>query len=139
MLLSPLGLTNLRQVEALVDPHDFEGEPLRDYMAPEQRGGATPDARSDLYSLGLLLLEMIGGAVHAPLPHHSRSGTASRIPSASKQTGPARPFVPVIPPGLPSPWREFLAKAIALTPEDRFATADEFVAALPAEQPVPKV
>lgn len=138
MLLSPLGLTNLKQVEALLDPDDFEGDRLRDYMAPEQKDGATPDARSDLYSLGLLLLEMIGGTVHPPLPPILKTRTGSRIPASSRATTPSSgrttaicPFTPLLPRDLPAGWSEFLVRAIATTPHERFSSAEEFVAALP--------
>ncbi len=188
LLLSPLGLTNLKQVEALLDPEwDVEGDRMRDYMSPEQRGGAVPDPRSDTFSLGLLLLEMLGGQIHASLPTldatvaseedlsarlagprsstgpegrseeghggiadrgeaGSRPPPATRPPASGEKRGAARSpaariaslrhephFVPSIPQELPQAWREFMRRAIALDPQQRFQTAEEFAAALPRD------
>lgn len=130
MLLSPLGLTNLRQVEALVDPVDIEGDRVRDYMAPEQQGGATPDARSDLYSLGLLFIEMIGGTVHEPPPTVGRHRTGSQS-VARRRRGIASSFTPLLPTDLPEAWSQFLLRAIAPSPDVRFTSSVEFLAAIP--------
>jgi serine/threonine-protein kinase len=51
------------------------------YMAPEQRDGGTTDARSDLYSVGIVLFEMICGGrpVGIDMPWHLREGLPSWV------------------------------------------------------------
>jgi serine/threonine protein kinase len=134
LLLTPMGLTSLRQMEALLDPSgDAEGERLRDYMSPEQRAGRPPDPRSDIYSLGLLFIEMLGGRVHEPLG----AGPGTDLPPAVPEQRPvfegAGLAVPSLPYGLPLEWGEFLRRTIAPDPGSRIQTIAELVAALPAE------
>jgi serine/threonine protein kinase len=140
LLLSPLGLRNLKQADALLDPAgDPEGDRMRDYMAPEQRSGQLPDLRSDLCSLGLVLIEMLGGRVHELFPvlaGTSAGEPAERALGTPIARAPGTPvsgaFTPVLPDGLSEEWKEFLVRATAPAPSDRFATAAEFLAAIPA-------
>src|ERR1043165_4218873 len=47
--------------QRLVDPGDLMGSPY--YMAPEQWADDDPDSRSDIYSLGVMLYQMLAGDV----------------------------------------------------------------------------
>lgn len=51
------------------------------YMAPEQRDGAQADARSDLYSVGVVLFEMLTGErpSGSDMPSHLREGLPSWV------------------------------------------------------------
>jgi serine/threonine-protein kinase len=81
-----------------------------DYMSPEQATGEEEvDGRSDIYSLGCVLYEMLTGRV----PERGRALSLTGL----------RPSVPV---GL----REALERALASEPAGRFRTGEEFAAAL---------
>lgn len=103
------------------------------YMSPEQAAGREIDGRSDLYSLGIILYEMLIGEV----PFNDPSTPAVLVKHLSEPPSPPsvrRPDLAV------SPVLEAIAlRCLAKDPADRFQTADEFVAALPESSTVPVV
>ena len=96
------------------------GTPL--YMSPEQAMGDPVDPRSDLYSVGCVLYEMLAGA-----PPYV--GDTTMAITAQKLVDPVPPLAQRR--GEVSPEVETaLVKALACRADDRFATAAEFAAAL---------
>jgi serine/threonine-protein kinase len=94
------------------------------YMSPEQSTGEmTIDGRSDLYSLGCVLYEMLAGEPPFTGP------TAQAI--FAKRLSKPLPRASVLRESVPASVEAALAKALARTPADRFATAQQFAAALP--------
>jgi len=93
------------------------------YISPEQvTGDPPPDHRTDLYSLGVTLYQMVTGRPPfvAPTPQEiMRMQVLGRLPDP-------REFVP----DLPQPLCWLLAKACAREPEDRYASVEDFMAAL---------
>ena|GEM_PF-2404861 len=81
-----------------------------EYMAPEQRLGKSVDERADLYALGVILYEMLTGAL--PL---------GRFEAAS-----------VLRPGVPAALDPIIHRALAPAPKDRFPSAVAFLEALAA-------
>ena len=92
------------------------------YLSPEQAQGLAVTPRSDLYAIGVLLYELLVG--RPPF----EGDTAVSI--ALKQV--SEPPVPPgrVAPGIPAELDGVVLHALAKDPEQRFADADEFIAAL---------
>jgi len=93
--------------------HGMIGTPH--YMSPEQARGQPVDGRSDLYSLGIVLYEMLTG--HVPYDADSTVGIIM------KQIGEEIPRVSHTNPDLPAALDIVLARALAKAPADRFPKA----------------
>ncbi|MCL4202085.1 MAG: SUMF1/EgtB/PvdO family nonheme iron enzyme [Pirellulaceae bacterium] len=93
-----------------------------DYLSPEQGRGKPVDARSDLYSVGVLLYRMLSGR----LPFTADSATAMIFQHVYE------PPVPLtqVSPNTPAPLAEIVSRLLAKRPEDRYQTADDVRAAL---------
>lgn len=94
------------------------------YMSPEQVRGAAIDARSDLYSFGVTLYEMLTG--HKPF----QADTSYSVLNAQLNQAPTPPVE--VNPAIPAPLNAIVLKAMAKAPEERFQTASEFRDALRA-------
>jgi serine/threonine-protein kinase len=98
-----------------------------DYMSPEQAGGSgTIDGRSDVYSLGCVVFEMLAGEP----PFAGR--TVQAVLARHLHEKP--PSLRVTRPDLPVAVERVVFKALAKVPADRYATAVEFSAALGAAE-----
>jgi hypothetical protein len=96
------------------------------YMSPEQVKGVPVDPRSDLYSLGVSLYEMVTGQ----LPFRGTSNYS--LMSAHLEQVPAPPIV--IRPGVPQALNDIILMALAKDPNARFQTAEAFRNALASVQ-----
>jgi serine/threonine-protein kinase len=92
------------------------------YMSPEQINGGLPDLRSDLYSLGVTLYEMVTG--RRPFVGDSDYS----IMAAHLQQKPVAPIEIIA--GVPLDLNDIILMAISKEPEQRFQSADAFHAAL---------
>ena len=92
------------------------------YMSPEQAQGATLDARSDLYSLGIVLHEMLSGRkpfTGATAIEVLQEHVSAPVPRLPAEHAALQPLV-----------NKLLAKAPGL----RYASAEELLAALPGAE-----
>jgi eukaryotic-like serine/threonine-protein kinase len=92
------------------------------YMSPEQVSGGTVDGRSDLYSFGVTLYEMLTG--RKPFV----ADTSYSVLNAQMNEAPTPPVE--INPAIPTELNSIVLRAMAKRPEERFQTAEEFRSAL---------
>jgi serine/threonine-protein kinase len=93
------------------------------YLSPEQAVGSPGiDGRSDVYSLGAVLYEMLAG--EPAFAGSSRAAVLAR--QAAGEVQPLRTVRPEVPTSI----ERAVLRALARRPEERFATASEFGAAL---------
>jgi eukaryotic-like serine/threonine-protein kinase len=93
-----------------------------DYMSPEQVKSEPTDARSDLYSLGVSMYEMVTG-------HRMFSATSSySVMEAHIKEVPRAPME--VTPSVPKALNDIIMMAVAKDPAQRFQTADAFRNAL---------
>jgi serine/threonine protein kinase len=88
------------------------------YMSPEQAQALTLDGRSDLYSLGIILFEMLTGNV----PYTADSAISIGLKHITDP-------IPELPEEVQE-FQEIIDKALAKSPEDRFQTGHDFIDAL---------
>ncbi|NLH45616.1 MAG: Stk1 family PASTA domain-containing Ser/Thr kinase [Acholeplasmataceae bacterium] len=89
------------------------------YLSPEQVRGEKVSAQSDLYSLGILLFEMLTGC----LPYTAETPVAVALMHVRERM----PLVREINSEVPLVLEKIVAKALAKDKEERYSTADEFL------------
>jgi serine/threonine-protein kinase len=93
------------------------------YMSPEQVGGSKATSRSDLYSVGVTLYELLTGTlpIKGANNYEIMMGHINQVPAPPHQLSPQVPMA----------ISDAVMRALAKDPLQRFATADEFLHALP--------
>jgi eukaryotic-like serine/threonine-protein kinase len=128
MMLTPQGVVKLMDF-GIARPNNEAGMTVTgttlgslNYMSPEQVRGEPVDQRSDLYSMGVSLYEMVTGQL--PFRGHSNYS----VMSAHLQEQPQPPIV--VRPDLPKGLSDIILMAMAKDPRERFQTAEAFGNAL---------
>ncbi len=105
---------------ALTSAGSIIGTP--EYLSPEQGTGNPTDYHTDIYSLGVVLYQMLAGRV----PFVGTTPVAVAIKHALQEPPPVTDFNPAIPHSV----QAVTMKALAKAPEQRFASAGELARAL---------
>jgi len=100
----------------------FIGSPY--YISPEQAMGEVVDIRSDIYSLGIVMYEMLSG----DLPFDASSPWSI----ISQHIANKPPMLALSKTEMPAPVEDLVNKALAKDPTDRFQTPAEMLAAIEA-------
>lgn len=88
------------------------------FMSPEQLAGKKVDGRSDLYSLGVMLFQMLAGV----LPFRGDSMSELMYKIANEEA----PDIRIIRPELPQSLADIVALSLSKRPETRYQTGDQF-------------
>ena len=124
MLVTPdmrLKVTDFGIARALSTIHPDEksevvwGSPQ--YFSPEQASGAAPSPASDVYSLGIVMYEMLTGS----LPFHATTAAELARLHLEAEPVPVSEILPDISPAL----EQILKKVLAKEPSQRYRTADQ--------------
>jgi eukaryotic-like serine/threonine-protein kinase len=94
-----------------------------EYMAPEQARGEEVDQRADIYALGLIMYDMLGGAGRA-----ARSDSVLGELTARMQQAP--PGIKTLNPAVPDPLARVIARCLEPEAKARYATTRELEADL---------
>jgi len=115
-VLTDFGLVRLLNASRQTTSGLITGTPA--YMSPEQARGEATDGRTDIYSLGVVLYEMLSGNV----PFDAESTMSILM----KHLHEAPPPIPELAPAL----QRVLDRALAKNPDERFQQPNEFAFAL---------
>ena len=99
------------------------------YLSPEQAQGHPVDARADLYSIGVVLYELLTGRV----PFDAESAVTIALKQVSEEPVPPSHYNPAVSDQL----EDVVMRALQKDPAFRFADAEEFIVALEQARGIP--
>jgi serine/threonine protein kinase len=118
--ITDFGIARMRVAEVRTQAGAVLGSPR--YMSPEQVLGKRAEARSDIFSLGVILYEMLTGK--APFPGADLNAIMFQIVNL------VPPMPSLVNPAVPTMLDFIVVKALAKVPDERYASAGELAADL---------
>ncbi|PJF36271.1 MAG: hypothetical protein CUN49_06245, partial [Candidatus Thermofonsia Clade 1 bacterium] len=116
-VLADFGIARMVEGARITRSGTTSGTPI--YMSPEQSTGAESDHRADIYSLGVILFELLSGKA----PYEGESTVAILM----KHVNDPIPKVTDLVPGLPPAADIIVARALAKSPEARYQSVEAFL------------
>jgi len=120
IVLTDFGIARIVGATQFTATGALSGTPA--YMSPEQGQGEKADERSDIYSLGVMLYELVTGIV----PYDADTPFAVIM----KHINEPLPIPHTVNPNIPEPVERVILKAMSKNPNDRFQSAREMATAL---------
>jgi tRNA A-37 threonylcarbamoyl transferase component Bud32 len=120
VVLTDFGIARIMGATQYTQTGALSGTPA--YMSPEQGQGERGDERSDIYSIGVMLYEMLTGIV----PYDADTPFAVIMKHISEPL----PLPSKINPDVPEPVERVILKSMSKDPDDRYQTGGELARAL---------
>src|SRR5690348_14805877 len=120
------GIARSTEMNGMTQTGAFVGTP--EYMSPEQAMGEHVDARSDLFTLGIIFYELLTGDT----PFRADTFYAMLL---NRTTRKARPPIEVDP-SIPQQINEVVVRCLETSPDQRYQSAREILAGLGLESPL---
>src|SRR5208337_3159020 len=122
VVVMDFGIARSREMPGLTQTRVVVGTP--EYMSPEQAKGEEIDSRSDLFSLGIILYELLIGKS----PYEATSSVAALLKRTRERAVPPVKLDPAIPKFI----NDIVVRCLEIDPQRRYASAQEIVQDLEA-------
>ena len=124
VVVMDFGIARSRELSGLTQTGDLVGTP--EYMSPEQAKGEEIDSRSDLFSLGIILYELLAGIS----PYEATTPVVALLKRTQERAVPPDKLDPAIPKFM----NDIVVRCLEIDPQRRYASAQEILRDLEARQ-----
>jgi len=122
VVVMDFGIARSRELSGLTQTGDLVGTP--EYMSPEQAKGEEIDSRSDLFSLGIILYELLTGIS----PYEATTPVVALLKRTQERAVPPDKLDPAIPKFM----NDIVVRCLEIDPQRRYASAQEILQDLEA-------